>query len=118
MDVFCGTGALGLEALSNGAASCVFVDVVRESLDLARGNTEMLGAEGASFILQDAVSLKERRRGIEPVSVVFMDPPYGEGLVVSALEVLYEGDWLMDGAVIVVEVEKGFTGTVAAPFVV
>ena len=57
LDLFCGTGALGLEALSNGARQCVFVDKDRRSLDLARRNADRLGAEGCAFILQDALCL-------------------------------------------------------------
>ncbi len=118
MDVFCGTGALGLEALSNGAASCVFVDSEKRSLNLARRNVEALGAQGGEFILQDVQALKARGSGMTPMELVFMDPPYGEGLVVLALEALDRGGWLADGCVVVVEVEKGFSGGIGAPFVI
>ena len=59
LDCFCGTGALGLEALSQGAASCRFVDLNRSSLDLAKDNAAALGVE-AEFILQDVTKLPQR----------------------------------------------------------
>jgi len=116
MDVFCGTGALGLEALSNGAAHCIFVDQDRRSLDLARRNVAALGVEHCDFILADVVRLGMCRG--EPSGLVFMDPPYGQGLVGPALAALHDGGWLSDGAMLVIEVEKGFMGAVAPPFVV
>ncbi|MEM7680297.1 MAG: RsmD family RNA methyltransferase, partial [Pseudomonadota bacterium] len=78
LDLFCGTGALGLEALSRGAVYCTFVDKVRESLDLAKANTASLGAdELAAFLLQDATKISDMP---EPYDLVFLDPPYGKDL--------------------------------------
>ena len=117
LDVFCGTGALGLEALSNGAAHCVFIDHDRRSLDLARRNAQNLGVKNCQFILHNAKSLKEHKDGLEPADLVFMDPPYGKGLAVPALAALDKKGWLAEGAVIVVEVEKGFADAIEGSFV-
>ena len=106
IDCFCGTGALGLEALSRGAAFCTFVDSARASLDLAKDNAKMLGAEAAAFLLKDAAKLPPRPEDTAPVTLVFLDPPYRKNLVVPVLEALMRGGWLAAGALCVIETEK------------
>ena len=101
LDAFCGTGALGLEALSRGAEHCTFIDKARASLDLAKGNAADLGAEGAStFKIGNAskVSLSG------DYSLLFFDPPYAKGLVQQALDNLRSV--MADEAICVVESEK------------
>ena len=105
LDLFCGTGALGLEALSRGAASCTFIDKARSSVELAKENAAMLGAEG-EFIVRDAAKLGMAEERYE---LVFLDPPYKQGLVMAALEVLYEEGWLAQHAMVVVEAEREFS---------
>ncbi|HBR69531.1 MAG TPA: 16S rRNA (guanine(966)-N(2))-methyltransferase RsmD [Rhodospirillaceae bacterium] len=109
MDVFCGTGALGLEALSQGAAFCTFIDKNRDSFNLARQNVTTLGAENESrFILKDATKLGQRPEDIAPATLAFLDPPYKMNLAIPALIALQGGGWLAEGAVVVIEAEKGF----------
>ena len=108
IDAFCGTGALGLEAMSQGAASCVFIDKARESLDIARENAAALGV-AADFVLKDAVKVGARPAQKPQGSLIFLDPPYNKDLVLPALEALRAGDWIAQGAVIVCESERGFT---------
>lgn len=118
LDVFCGTGALGLEALSRGAAGCTFIDSSRTSLDLARENAQGLGASGADFLLKDAAKLGARTSaGGGPADLAFLDPPYHLGLAALALAALHEGGWLLPGAMCVLEVEKDFAA-VLPPFYV
>lgn len=105
LDICCGTGALGLEALSRGAGHAVFIDSARSSLDLAKKNAAMLGAEG-KFILKDAGKMGEPPSEIEPAGLFFCDPPYHKGIVPLALESLTEGGWLADSAFGVLETEK------------
>lgn len=105
LDAFCGSGALGLEALSRGAASCTFMDKARDSLELARMNAQDLAAGGV-FILKDATKIGTRTQAQEPFSLVFLDPPYKMGLVGAALSALLDGGWLADGAWIVCESEN------------
>ncbi len=113
VDCFCGTGALGLEALSQGAAHCVFIDASRDSLNLAKDNAAALGAtDAADFILKDAVKLPPRPDRFPAASLVFLDPPYGKNLVPQALVSLQRGEWLADDTLIVAETEKSFS----APF--
>src|SRR3954464_15593304 len=81
VDLFAGSGALGLEALSRGAAHCVFVDKDRAAVDAIRANIATLGASG------DVVpGGAEHARVPGPLDLAFLDPPYGSGLAASALQ--------------------------------
>lgn len=116
LDAFCGSGALGLEALSRGAAGCTFIDKSRESLDLARKNGDMLGV-AAHYILKDFTKIGTRTASLSPASLVFLDPPYRMELVQVALKILVDGNWLADGARIVCETEKMFNGSFTEGFI-
>jgi 16S rRNA (guanine966-N2)-methyltransferase len=110
MDLFCGTGALGLEALSRGAEQCLFVDKAKDSLNLARQNAHDLGADRqADFILSDATKLRPRGGGVRACDVFFCDPPYRLELIAPSLQALLDGDWLGDEAIGVLEAEKGWS---------
>ncbi|PZQ48241.1 MAG: 16S rRNA (guanine(966)-N(2))-methyltransferase RsmD [Micavibrio aeruginosavorus] len=107
LDAFCGTGALGIEALSWGGLCCTFIEKNRRSLDLCRKNYVALkiGAK-SSFVLKDATKL-----GIKPMSesaanLVFLDPPYKQDLVQQSLVALQSGGWIAPNAVILTETEK------------
>lgn len=102
IDLFAGTGALGLEALSRGAAHTLFVDDGAEARALLRANIEALGVAGVSRIFRrDATRLGEAAGA--PVSLAFLDPPYGRDLAGAALLSLHVGAWLAPGATCVVE---------------
>ena len=98
LDVFCGTGALGLEALSRGAASCAFIDTSAASLKLAKENTEAFGVEQASFYKHDATKLPERPLSFPQAGLALIDPPYRLELASPTLQSLKQGGWLADGA--------------------
>jgi len=104
-DLFAGTGALGVEALSHGASFCLFVDDAAESRALIRENIEALSLTGASKIWRrDATKLGPMAAGAGgPFELVFLDPPYRKGLIAPALASLRDGGWLADGAVAVAE---------------
>jgi 16S rRNA (guanine966-N2)-methyltransferase len=104
-DLFAGTGALGVEALSHGASFCLFVDDSAESRAIIRENVEALSLTGASKIWRrDATQLGPIAAGAGgPFELVFLDPPYRKGLIAPALASLREGGWLADGAVVVAE---------------
>jgi 16S rRNA (guanine966-N2)-methyltransferase len=107
IDGFCGSGALGLEAISRGAAHGVFIDKNRASLDAARDNAGSFGLKDeVFFMLRDAVKPGARPQNILPATLVFLDPPYRQDLLNPALEALHEGQWLESGAFLVCEVEK------------
>ena len=103
LDLFAGTGALGLEALSRGAASCFFIEESAEGRGLIRTNVEAFGLQGRTKIFRrDATSLGEVGT-IQPFGLLFADPPYGKGLGERALQSARGGGWLLPGALCVVE---------------
>jgi 16S rRNA (guanine966-N2)-methyltransferase len=103
IDLFAGTGALGLEALSRGAQAAVFVDEDSEARGLIRANIDALGLGGRTRLFRrDATRLGERGP-IAPFSLAFLDPPYGRDLSTRALASLRAGGWLQPGAIAVVE---------------
>jgi 16S rRNA (guanine966-N2)-methyltransferase len=103
LDLFAGTGALGIEALSRGASFCVFVEVDAEARGAIRRNIEALGLGGATKVFRrDATDLGPAgaQRGAR---LAFVDPPYGRGLAERALAAAGDGGWLADGAWVVIE---------------
>jgi len=103
LDLFAGTGALGIEAVSRGAAFTLFVDNGAEARALLRGNVEALGLGGVTKVYRrDATDLGPAHP-VEPFSLVFLDPPYAKGLADKALLSLRDGGWLTSGALLVVE---------------
>src|SRR6478752_2152688 len=106
LDLFAGTGALGIEAVSRGAAFTLFVDNGAEARALLRNNVEALGLGGVTKVYRrDATNLGPAHP-MEPFSLVFLDPPYGRGLADKALASLRDGGWLKPGALLVVEEAK------------
>ena len=105
LDLFAGTGALGLEALSRGAAFTLFVETEAKARAAIRSNIEACAAMGVSKIFRrDATHLGARQGA--PYDLVFADPPYGKGLAEKALAALSAGDWLSAEALVVVEEDK------------
>ena len=103
LDLFAGTGALGLEALSRGAAFVLFVDDGAEARALIRGNVEALGLGGTTKIFRRDATRLGAAHPVEPFGLAFLDPPYGKGLAEKALASAREGGWLVPGALAVVE---------------
>src|SRR5262244_2015018 len=103
LDLFAGTGALGIEAVSRGAAFTLFVDNGAEARALLRNNVEALGLGGVTRIFRrDAANLGPAHP-LEPFSLVFLDPPYGKGLAEKSLNSARDGGWLKPEALMVVE---------------
>jgi 16S rRNA (guanine966-N2)-methyltransferase len=102
-DLFAGTGALGLEALSRGASHCTFIERDRAALEAIERNVAKLGAGASSDIRAGAVERSPPPR--EPFHLVFMDPPYGEGLAQAALDRIARDSWVDPGGWI--SIEKG-----------
>jgi 16S rRNA (guanine966-N2)-methyltransferase len=106
LDLFAGTGALGIEAISRGANFALFVDNGTEARALLRNNVEALGLGGITKVFRrDATNLGPAHP-VEPFSLVFLDPPYGKGLADKALASMRDGGWLTPGALLVVEEAK------------
>src|SRR4051812_45032542 len=107
LDLFAGTGAMGLEALSRGAASVVFVDTGAEARGLIRDHIEAFGAGGVTKLLRrDATALGDAGT-MGPVDLVFLDPPYGKGLGERVLVALRDGGWLKSETLLVLEESSG-----------
>jgi 16S rRNA (guanine966-N2)-methyltransferase len=103
LDLFAGTGALGIEAASHGAAFILFVDDGAEARALIRENTTALGLGGVSRIFRRDATKLGAAHPVEPFALVFLDPPYGQNLATAALAAARSGGWLAPGALIVVE---------------
>jgi 16S rRNA (guanine966-N2)-methyltransferase len=103
LDLFAGTGALGIEALSRGAAFALFVDDGVGARALLRSNVEALGLGGVSKVFRRDATRLGAAHPIEAFSLVFADPPYGMRLAEKALASARDGGWLLPGALVVVE---------------
>lgn len=114
LDGFCGSGALGIEALSRGAAHVTFVDMDRRVLDITRGNVSLCGFADKAVFVQRAVGAIGAG---SPCDLVLLDPPYRKGLLAPALSALHQGGWLAEGAIIVCETERGWRDLVDDIFV-
>jgi len=106
LDLFAGTGALGLEALSRGAKFILFIDDSAAARGLIRSNAETLGATGQVKIWRRDAAHLALLDNIPPFNLVFADPPYNKGLGDKALAGLVAGNWLAEGAVVVLEEAK------------
>ena len=113
LDLFAGTGALGLEALSRGAAFALFIDDAAEARALLRENVAALGLGGVTRIFRRDACKLGPAHPIEPFSLAFLDPPYGRGLAEAALASARAGGWLAPDALIVVE--EAASAAFAAP---
>ena len=103
LDLFAGTGALGIEAISRGAAYALFVDEGVEARALLRQNTETLGLGGVTRIFRRDATRLGPAHPLEPFSLAFLDPPYGKSLAEKALTSARDGGWLKPHALVVVE---------------
>lgn len=101
LDLFAGTGALGIEALSRGAAQCTFVEQDRELARAIAGTLARLGAGGGEVVAADALGWLQQ--AAQPVDVVFLDPPFAEDFWQPALALLSARGWLRTGGLVYVE---------------
>ncbi len=103
LDLFAGTGALGLEAISRGAAFALFVDNDPGARGAQRDNVEVLGLTGRTRLFRRDASKLGMAGNMGQFDLVFLDPPYGKGLAEKALIGAKDGSWLQEGALIVIE---------------
>ncbi len=107
IDLFAGTGALGIEAISRGVRYCLFVEIDTHSRALIRQNVEAFGLTGVTRLFRrDATDLGPAGT-MAPFDIAFLDPPYGEGLGDRALVALAEGNWLRPGSLAILEERAG-----------
>ena len=103
LDLFAGSGALGLEAMSRGARFCLFVEESADARASIRRNVEALSLTGVTKIWRrDATKLGEAGT-MQPFDLIFLDPPYGRGLGLRTLQSAAAGGWIKDGAIAVLE---------------
>jgi 16S rRNA (guanine966-N2)-methyltransferase len=112
LDAFAGTGAVGLEALSRGAAHATFVEREKAALSALRRNVAACGAEGMSTILGADVLTLGPGTGC---SLIFLDPPYGNELVPRAMARLRTSGWVAGGALVVAETGRDETLPLSSP---
>jgi 16S rRNA (guanine966-N2)-methyltransferase len=113
LDLFAGTGALGIEAVSRGAGFTLFVDNGAEARALLRNNVEALGLGGVTKVYRrDAADLGPAHP-VEPFALAFLDPPYGMKLAEKSLASLRDGGWLVPDALVIVE--EATSAAFAAP---
>ena len=116
IDLFAGSGALGLEALSRGAAFALFVDTDAKARAAIRDNLMRLGLQGRGKIWRRDATRMGRCAPMPPFDLALLDPPYGQGLGERALRGLHEGGWLRPDALVVLEESTRSTVTPPAPF--
>lgn len=105
LDLFAGTGSLGIECLSRGAKNCVFVDKSKDSINIIKSNVKKARVENESTILnvdfKDAVKRLSNQN--QKFDVIFMDPPYYENMFIECLKIIDELNLLYEDGIIVVE---------------
>src|SRR3954468_13128962 len=117
IDLFAGTGAMGLEALSRGARFALFVDAGAQARGLVRQNVEALGVGGSARLFRRDATRMGPLGPMQPFSLVFCDPPYGQNLAPKALAACAGGGWLSEGALVVIEEAQGATTVLPDGFV-
>ena len=104
LDLFAGSGQMGLEALSGGAASVMFIDSAREAMDIVKENARTTGFfDRCRYLVSDYRNYIRKASGKDKFDLVFIDPPYAMECSQDALSRLREGDLLADGAIVVLE---------------
>lgn len=119
IDLFAGSGSLGFEAISRGAAFCLFVDLDAAARGAIRDNAEALDLFGATRIhRRSAALLGAKPAGVgPPFTLAFLDPPYRKDLAPQAMAAMKSGGWLADGALVIVEQAKDEEPAISPGFV-
>ncbi|WP_461482383.1 16S rRNA (guanine(966)-N(2))-methyltransferase RsmD [Porticoccus sp.] len=115
LDLFAGSGALGLEALSRGAASATLIERHPKALASLEENCALLGASGAQTISADAISWLEQAQPAQPYDVVFLDPPFATSLLQPCLTLLQRPGLLSSGAHLYTETDRQQPAPVTPP---
>ena len=106
LDLFAGSGALGLEALSRGAASVTMIEKHPVAVSALRDNCQLLQAEGADILATDAIGWLESARPETPYDIIFLDPPFDADLLEPCLKLLFKQDFLANGAYLYMETDR------------
>ena len=103
LDLFAGSGGLGLEALSRGAKSCDFIDSKKESINLLKLNIEKTGFKDANVIIKDSLDYLETIKNETKYDLIFIDPPYSSNYVKSSLNLIHKYDRINKNGLIIIE---------------
>lgn len=104
LDLFAGSGQMGLEALSRGATGATFIDSSREAMEIVKKNAKVTGFfDNGKYIVSDGANYLRKSAGREKYDLVFIDPPYAMNLCKKSVEALLRYDVLRDGAIVVLE---------------
>jgi len=115
LDLFAGTGALGLECLSRGAKGVQFVESDKRVVKALRTNIITLGASDSASVLEQSAMDFLACSTKTQFDVVFLDPPFQAGLLASAIELLHTNNWLEEGAIVYIEQSAGDSSLVLPP---
>ncbi|MEP0943014.1 MAG: 16S rRNA (guanine(966)-N(2))-methyltransferase RsmD [Rhizobiaceae bacterium] len=107
LDIFAGTGALGLEALSRGAEAAVFIEKSGQGAALVTEHIESFKLADRATLLKRDATRPGPLQGLDPFDLIFADPPYGKGLGEKAVAELMANGWFADGSVLVLEEKAG-----------
>ena len=113
LDLFAGSGAIGIEALSRGAAHCTFVDAAQKSLDLLHKNLEKARLASDAIIVKGNIPEAIARLCGKKFDIIFLDPPYGKGLAEKCVDAIITADVLAEDGYVVIEI--GARETFAPP---
>jgi len=116
LDLFAGSGALGIEALSRGAKFALFIEDSADARAAIRRNVEVLNLTGVSKIFRRDATKLGPAQTLQPFDLIFCDPPYGKGLGELALQSAVEGGWVAKGAIAVLEERAGLEIGLPVPF--
>ena len=109
LDVFAGSGAMGLEALSRGAAHVTFIEQQPQVVQILKKNVESLGAAAHTTIIP--MNFERIPQTLSPANIIFMDPPYNQGLEIEALKYIESKGWILEDTIIILETDAHFDGT-------
>ena len=109
LDLFAGSGALGIEALSRGAAIATFIELNRDAAFYIKKNLDSLGATNGNLIVAEAISWLKCSKDIEPFNIVFLDPPFKANLILGCFHLLESNHMIADNGSIYIETETEFS---------
>ena len=111
LDLFAGSGQMGLEALSRGASRAVFIDEAREAMEIVKANAKKTGFfEKSHFLVSDYRNYLRKAAGKEKFDIVFIDPPYAERIAMDAMARVVAAEMVKEGTLFVLESEEDLSG--------
>lgn len=119
LDLFAGSGGIGIEALSRGAEYCAFADKDKRSIACIRENLAHTHLQDSSYVMNcDYRQALMRLRKMDPFDIIFLDPPYGKGLESEALRLIESGHLLADDGLIIIEalIDTDYSASIPASF--